>query len=154
MSKDENFLVFQMKKSFWVKTVGFDHTSLTSLIQGFILYSWKVVQLQIIKQNCLLTLKASYLAEQKHAHMWICKINTCEKLKYKQHIHSNFRRINIHFSLSEKVPEFSPLQRATLPLALLQVNSTKYGQWGKLNKTLTCPARQVMFWAKLNLTFV
>ena len=30
----------------------------------------------------------------------------------------------------------------------------KKRQWGKLNQTLTCPARQAVFWAKSNLTFV
>ena len=39
------------------------------------------------------------------------------------------------------------------PLALLQVASefSKKRQWGKLNKSLTRPTRQVMFWAKSNL---
>ena len=51
---------------------------------------------------------------------------------------------------------FISSQRATQPLAPLQVASEfgKKRQWGKLNKTLACPAQQVMFWAKSNLTFV
>ena len=47
-------------------------------------------------------------------------------------------------------------KRSTQPLAPLQVAS-EFGQkqqLGKLNKTLTCPARQVMFWPKSNVIFV
>ena len=40
------------------------------------------------------------------------------------------------------------------PLAPLQTASefNQKRQWDKLNKTLTCPAWQVMFWAKSNFT--
>ena len=50
----------------------------------------------------------------------------------------------------------NPSQHATQPLTPLQVASEfgKTQQWGKLNKTLTCPTQQGMFWTKSNLTFV
>ena len=47
-------------------------------------------------------------------------------------------------------------EACNITMAPLQVAS-EFGKkqlWGKLNKTLTCPARQVMFWPKSNLTFV
>ena len=45
------------------------------------------------------------------------------------------------------------MQHNHCPHNKLQVISKKR-QWRRQNKTLTCPARQVMFWAKFNLTFV
>ena len=46
------------------------------------------------------------------------------------------------------------VQHNQWPVASCKVILAKKRQWGKLNKTLTCPAWQVVFWAKSNLTFV
>ena len=40
------------------------------------------------------------------------------------------------------------MQHNHLPRCKLQVNSAKKSQSGKQNKTLTCTALQVMFWAE------
>ena len=54
----------------------------------------------------------------------------------------------------KKIDCFFSVQHDHWPRCKLQVNFGKKRQWGKLNKTPTCSARQVMFWAKSNLTFV